>query len=339
MRTTPLPEFQSEALMPGMSFDLLEARLRRIAASDGLDLHDGHGRSVWIQVRDGEYGAKKRGTGSLVYARAHNPDGLGAMQSRIAQVAGGYALRWTSDQDGGARPVNFSLARVVRSHRIAPAFQRVRLSGPDLARFAEDDSIHFRLVLPQPGDDRPEWPRIGPKGQTVWPLAPRTLHRPVYTVSAADPAAGWLETDVFLHDNGRTTHWALTAQAGSRIGLMGPSGGGIPDAPDLILAGDETAYPAIARITERRGNSAHGRVFLLGKQREYPFARPKGWSFRHLPNGESQLVSILQQIPVSAETAIWIASERQATEPLRELVNRQLATRVQSAHVSGFWTA
>ncbi|WP_347137503.1 siderophore-interacting protein [Paracoccus sp. SSK6] len=48
------------------------------------------------------------------------------------------------------------------------------------------------------------------------------LHRPAYTVRHIDPAAGWLETDIFIHDGGRACDFAISAAPGTPVGLTGP---------------------------------------------------------------------------------------------------------------------
>ena len=47
MRHDPLPPFQTEASLPGLSFVVMDALIRAQAAEHGLDLHNGPGRSTW----------------------------------------------------------------------------------------------------------------------------------------------------------------------------------------------------------------------------------------------------------------------------------------------------
>ena len=84
MRVTPLPEYQAEALLTDTDFAPIDAMLRQEAQEHGLDLHEGHGRSVWCQIETGEFGAKKRGANVLVFARAHRPEWLFGLQETIA---------------------------------------------------------------------------------------------------------------------------------------------------------------------------------------------------------------------------------------------------------------
>ena len=71
------------------------------------------------------------------------------------------------------------------------------------------------------------------------------------TVRRADPAAREIAIDVVVHgEHGAAGLWAATAEPGQPVYLMGPSGAYAPDpAADWhLLAGDETALPAIEKL-------------------------------------------------------------------------------------------
>ena len=344
MRVTPLPEFQSEALLPDQDFAPVEALIRAEAGARGLDLHSGHGRSVWCAVERGEFGARKRGGDVLVFARAHRAEWLAAMQRAIAGHLARHlpeaarALRWPSAEDAGGFPGNFSIARVAETRRLGADFLRLRLAAPDLRRFGAEDSIHFRLVLPSDDPERPAWPRLGANGQTVWPGGGRAVHRPVYTVRAIDPAAGWLDLDIFAHPGGRAAAWASRARPDAPVGLLGPSGGGIPQARDLLLAGDETALPAMARILESRGAEARGRVFLLGGAADYPLPPAPGFAAIRLPRDPGALERALRRDPPPPGAYLWMAAGRSAIARLRGFVLDELRHDRALTHLSAYWT-
>jgi NADPH-dependent ferric siderophore reductase len=163
----------------------------------------------------------------------------------------GLTVDW-QDLEVGALAPGLALMRVTDISRPSPSFLRVRLSGPEAARFAIG-SLHFRLLLPQPGR-APVWPRVSASGRTLWPEGADALHRPVYTVRKQ--ASDWLDFDIFRHPNSPTCDWAEADPLGQQVGILGPGGGGCPDAPRLRLFGDETALPAISRIL----HSARGEV-------------------------------------------------------------------------------
>ncbi len=71
-----------------------------------------------------------------------------------------------------------------------------------------------------------------------------------YTVRACDSSG--ITLDVVLHDEGLVTEWARRNCVGERLTVTEPKGSFAPseDAGWLILVGDLTAMPAMARILE-----------------------------------------------------------------------------------------
>lgn len=155
----------------------------------------------------------------------------------------GVAVAWDRVEVGALAP-GLSLMRVERIWQRTPGFIRVRLVGPDAARFGQG-ALHFRLLLPPVGR-APQWPRVTETGRTLWPEGEGAPHRAVYTTAAQRD--DWLEFDIFRHAGSPTCDWADRAMPGAQVGIIGPGGGGVPQAGRVWLFGDETALPAIARI-------------------------------------------------------------------------------------------
>lgn len=343
MRHDPLPPYQSEAQLALLPFAAADALLRAEAAEHGLELHSGHGRSTWCKVEGGEFGARMGPEGSILYARAHSREMLFSLQEAIvahlaeALPEAAAALRWSSIDRPGAHPPNFSLARVAGISPVGADFLRLRLEAPDLHRFARQ-IIHFRLILQPPDAARPQWPVIGENGQTLWPQGRAALHRPAYTVRAIDAEAGWMETDIFVHAGGRVCAWAAEAAPGSQVGLTGPGGGGIPVAQSLLIAGDETAYPALARILAAQAPQASGECLLLGARDDYPLPAHPGIRVIHAPRGEAALADRLRREGCTAQQ-IWIATERNRLEPLKQAIARDPGIDRKRTHLAAYWTA
>ena len=162
------------------------------------------------------------------------------------------------------RPRTPRLATVLRTSRPTPHLVRVVLGGDGLAGFAPTFSdAYVKLVLPPAGA-----PYAAPfdmdavqsqHPRELWPCL-RT-----YTVRAWDPAAGELVLDVVVHgDEGLAGPWAVAARPGDLVQLLGPGGAYEPsgDVDWHLLAGDETALPAIAASLERLPAGAAARVFV-----------------------------------------------------------------------------
>ena len=85
------------------------------------------------------------------------------------------------------------------------------------------------------------------------------------TVRSADPEKREIAIDFVVHgEHGAAGPWALKAQPGRPAYLMGPSGAYAPDpsADWHLLAGDESALPAIAASLEALPADAVARVFI-----------------------------------------------------------------------------
>lgn len=181
----------------------------------------------------------------------------------LAEYLGTTAgIRWQGDGADAGTPVFFRELTVLSSARISPHMQRLRFAGSDLGRFTHG-GLHVRLLLP-PHGRRPVWPSLGADGLLVWPSGEDALVLRVYTIRAIDVAAGWVDVDFVLHPGSDTpaATFAENAKAGDVIGMIGPGGGGVPEAENLLLLGDDTALPAIGRILDDLAPATHADVFL-----------------------------------------------------------------------------
>jgi NADPH-dependent ferric siderophore reductase len=144
------------------------------------------------------------------------------------------------------------LLQVREVSRVTPKMVRVVVGGEALVGFvsaAHDD--HVKLFFPQPGQDTPVLPTPTPNG----PVYPEGASRPAardYTPRRYSAAANTLTLDFVLHGEGPATTWAAQARPGQFLGVGGPRGSFVvPDDFDwYLLAGDETAVPAISRRLE-----------------------------------------------------------------------------------------
>ena len=176
-------------------------------------------------------------------------------------------------------------ATVVATERLSPAFVRVTFGGPGIADLDTRPSLDCRikLVLPGPTGALPAWDGAGPEGwRAAWESMPEDARAPMrtYTIrevrTGADGRAVGLVVDLVVHDGapddlGPACRWALAARPGDVVHLVGPHRdnpdyGGIEFDPgaqtDVLLVGDETALPAIARILADAGSHLTGHAFV-----------------------------------------------------------------------------
>ena len=160
---------------------------------------------------------------------------------------------WQGDVAAGLPLPYFREMQVVSVSNVTPHMRRVRLRGENLQRFSHS-GLHIRLLFPPKGLAKAQWPVTGDDGRPVWPEGDAKLATRVYTIRNIDPEAGWVDIDMVVHGDdcdAPGSGWALTAKPGDIVGMTGPGGGDAGDAKWYLLAGDETALPAIGRILER----------------------------------------------------------------------------------------
>lgn len=250
-------------------------------------------------------------------------------------------LHWQGSFATGVHPPNFRLMRVAGVEEISRAFLRVTLQGENLGAFAES-GLHFRLLLP-PDPRNARWPLVETNGRTVWPDGPHTLHKPVYTVSDIDPQAGTLCFDVFRHAGGRTCAWAAAARPGEEVGIIGPGGGWLVSAPWMLLAGDETALPAMRRIAAALPRTTRGRAILELADADHieslplPPTMELALTFRR--PGPSRLVEMAcaARAPEGEKGYFWFAGETDAAAAVRRHFRQHLGLPASRCRAAAYW--
>ncbi len=148
-------------------------------------------------------------------------------------------------------PLKMRELTVKRLAQVSPRLLRVTFTG-DLADFVSasfDD--HVKLFFPVDGEARPSLPTVTEQGIAFDPERPRPASRD-YTPRSYRPEANELDIEFVLHGEGPAVSWARAARVGDVLGQGGPRGSAIlPEGLDwYLLAGDETALPAMARRLE-----------------------------------------------------------------------------------------
>ncbi|WP_307802989.1 siderophore-interacting protein [Frigoribacterium sp. PvP032] len=187
--------------------------------------------------------------------------------------------------------------RVAALRALSPHFVRVTFTGDDLGDFGVDGlDQRIKLVLPLeatgydtfPTDDWwPSWRALPAHEQNAF----RT-----YTAKAVRPHAREVDVDFVSHgDHGAAASWLARTRVGDEAMLIGPdatsgvTGSGVEWAPGgastVMIAGDETAVPAITSIVESLPADARGCVFLEVPTADdvLPLVAPPGVTVHWLP--------------------------------------------------------
>lgn len=198
---------------------------------------------------------------------------------------------WEGDEVGPTFPPDLRILSVHEIRPLTPRMRRVIFSGEDLGRFDTREQIHTRLLFQPEGATRPEWPTLDDAGLISWPGGRQRLGSRVYTVRHVDVAAGQLWIDFFDHGGtGPATRWLRRARPGDIVGAVGPAAHGPKPAPRILLVGDETGLPGIARMLEDAAPETEGLALVLvadGEERQ-PLRAPAGVEVRWLLRSGSE---------------------------------------------------
>ncbi|ROP60641.1 siderophore-interacting protein [Curtobacterium sp. PhB115] len=204
---------------------------------------------------------------------------------------------------------------------LTPHFVRVTLTGDALADFSSvglDQRI--KIVLPLPGIGFSELPEDD-DWYGAWRALPDEARNPLrtYTVRSFRPDARELDIDFVAHgDAGPASRWVSACRVGDELRIVGPM---VPSSPAelptgaaefapghanrILLAGDETAAPAICAILEALDVTTVGHVFIEvpTDADRLPVRAPAGVEVRWIArNGATHGVRMTDQVHVWAST-------------------------------------
>ena len=238
-------------------------------------------------------------------------------------------------------------AQVVRTERITPHMVRVVLGGEGLAGFTLSGFTdhYIKLCFAPEGADyahpfdmariREEQPR------ERWPVT-RT-----YTVRSWDPAARELTVDFVVHgDKGLAGPWAVRARPGDQVTFLGPGGkyGPKPSADWHLLAGDESALPAIAATLEQmpRGATVHAFIEVSDASEEQKIVTPDGvpvtWLHRgDRPVGEALVAAVRELDFPEGEVQAFVHGEAGCVKEIRRYLRLERRIPREQLSISGYW--
>ncbi|WP_217166108.1 siderophore-interacting protein [Streptomyces sp. AC512_CC834] len=210
---------------------------------------------------------------------------------------------------------------------IAPRLARVTLGGPGMSAFHCDEPT--------------QWVKLF----VTDPLDGRTVGR-AYTVRRMHPSAPRMDVDIVLHGNGPAARWAEAVRPGQEVSFGGPRGSFRPD-PDAgyyLLAGDESAQPAVLTIAENLPAGLRGAVYLEvpGPEAEIEVALPDGldvvWVHRAgRVKGEALRDAVLKAPVPQERVAAWAAGESGAVRDIRRHFLEGLGLDRHRAYAKGYW--
>lgn len=242
-------------------------------------------------------------------------------------------------------PPRFRHVTVRRVAPVSPRLVRVTLAGDELDGFALDlPAASVRLLLPSPGAPElvtPTWNG----NEFLLPDGSRPTIR-TFTPRRVDSQALELDVEIVVHGNGAASQWASDISPGDHAAISGPGRGYTIDraAPVFVLAGDETAIPAISQLLELLPTETpvvvHVEVAHPDARLELPDHPRADVTWHDLPDGAppgDTLVEAMRRADIDAHARVWAAGEAAAVQRIRRNLFKDRGMARSQAVVRGYW--
>ncbi|MBS9721250.1 DUF2218 domain-containing protein [Tianweitania sp. BSSL-BM11] len=243
-------------------------------------------------------------------------------------------LTWSEAPALAALP-NLYEVTVVSTEEVTPHMRRVKFHCDTVEPFI-GAGMHVRVLVPPRGRE-PVWPGVRDDGRLAFPEGEDELLVRLYTIRAVDPERNELWVDFLQHPiPGVPTpgaDFARDAQPGDRAALIGPGGGDLPQADTILLVGDESALPAIARIAAEvpAGTRMKAIIEVENAAEEQPLPT-KGiletqWLHRETyPTDATNVLRNAANQAIKATedgTFVWVACEKEDVRTIRSLMTKR----------------
>jgi len=242
-------------------------------------------------------------------------------------------------------PPPFRTVTVQATADLGPRLRRVTLAGDALVDFPVPlPAASVRMLVPSPGSSElvlPAWNG----NEFLLPDGSRPALR-TFTPRRVDPDAGELDVDVVLHGRGVASEWARVAEPGAGAAISGPGRGYAvdPDAPAFLLAGDESALPAIAQLLEvlpvRAAVQVHVEVAAPDGRSalpDHPGATVIWHDLADPHDPGSAIVAAVRTETIAEGTRVWVAGEAASVQRVRKYLFEELGIPRAQCTVRGYW--
>ena len=242
-------------------------------------------------------------------------------------------------------PPRFRHVEVAGIEDASPRLIRVTLTGSDLEGFTvQDPAASVRVLLPPPGERElvmPEWNG----NEFLLPGGDRPTIR-TFTPRRVDPANRRLDIEIVVHGEGVASTWARAAEPGHAAAVSGPGRGYEVDtrAAAFLLAGDETAIPAMSQLLEVLPPETAVQVHVEAAAPEARLPMPDhphaAIDWHDLPPGRppgDALVEAVQAEEILPGTRVWAAGEAAAVQRIRRHLFEERGLSRSDATVRGYW--
>ena len=258
----------------------------------------------------------------------------------------------TSQPDRGrpARPARpQAVLTVLGREQLSPHTVRVRAGGPgfEALRMNEFTDKYAKVLFVDPGLGLTPPYDLAALRESL-PPEQHPVTR-TYTLRRVDQQAQEVTIDFVVHgDEGIAAPWAAQAEPGDLLTMSGAGGAYRPDpASDWhLLAGDESALPAICSALEALSDGARGVAYLeTSDPGEYLDAKVPGgvevvWLHRPHPGSKPGLLAdaLLAGPWLSGRADVFAHGERESMKAIRSVLKARFGEGDQLS-LSGYWAS
>jgi NADPH-dependent ferric siderophore reductase len=242
-------------------------------------------------------------------------------------------------------PPRFREVAVQRVETRSSRLLRVTFAGPELDGLAiEQPAASVRLLLPSSDQSdlvRPSWNG----NEFLLPDGRRPVIR-TFTPRRFDPAALELDLEIVVHGGGAASAWAETAQPGAPAAISGPGRGYTvdPDAEGFLLAGDETAIPAMSQLLETIPAERPVQVYVEIADPaarlplpDHPRATVRWCELTGGAAAGDAMFAAIREADLSDGSRVWVAGEAAAVQRIRRHLFEDRRFPRARAAVRGYW--
>ena len=256
----------------------------------------------------------------------------------------------TTSVAGRVRPARpQAVLTVLGRERLSPHTVRITAGGPgfDALRMNEFTDKYAKILFADPGLGLTPPYDLAALRESL-PPGQQPVTR-TYTLRRADVERQQVAVDFVVHgDEGIAAPWAARAEPGDVLTLSGAGGAYRPD-PDCdwhLLAGDESALPAICSALEALPGDARGIAYLeTSDPGEYLDAKPPAgmeiiWLQRPEPGSQPRLLAdtLLAGPWLSGRADVFAHGERESMKAVRAALKTRLGDGDQLS-LSGYWAS
>jgi NADPH-dependent ferric siderophore reductase len=256
----------------------------------------------------------------------------------------------TTNRADRARPARpQAVLSVLRRDQLSPHTVRITAGGPGFEALRMNDFTdkYAKILFVDPGLGLTPPYDLAALRESL-PPGRQPVTR-TYTLRRADPQGQELTIDFVVHgDEGIAAPWAAHAEPGDLLTMSGAGGAYRPD-PDSdwhLLAGDESALPAICSALEALPDDARGIAYLeTSDPGEYLDAKLPGgvevvWLHRPHPGSKPELLAdaLVAGDWLPGRADVFAHGERESMKAIRAALKTRLGDGDQLS-LSGYWAA